>query len=480
MSIWKAVVTEKGDALLAKMTQGRVMEITHAEVGAGKVDASLLKQQTSVSNKKHTATVEPVGYPGEGMCALPVTITNKGVSAGFSAWQIGIFANDPDEGKILFFIAQAEDTATNIPSDALMPSYKTQIIFHVEYGAADSVSVDVNSANTVSQAGMENYVNKEVKGVVDAHTANKSNPHNVTAAQVGLGNVDNTADNDKHVAYAQRAGSADKTENALTVRFNGGRTENTDQWTFDGSTGRGINITPAKIGAAEADHAHNYAGSSSAGGAATSANKLATARDIQVDLSSESAASFDGSKNVTPGVTGTLPIKHGGTEATTVADAQKNLGIITLNEIPNLYIWKKRTGEPGTYKEIECKNALIHASYFPVGSNYYSKTVSCSSEITVADDSVSLVSPSNVMADGDKICGKYIVFGTIVYYIPEDAVVTTTTMSDQKTKTVASVAVKIEPSMFSGYVASKTSDTYPNNGNHTDGYWYVYHKQLGE
>ena len=41
-----------------------------------------------------------------------------------------------------------------------------------------------------------------------SHADNKGNPHGVTAAQVGLGNVDNTPDNEKSVKYAQTAGSA--------------------------------------------------------------------------------------------------------------------------------------------------------------------------------------------------------------------------------------------------------------------------------
>lgn len=168
MSIWKAVVTEKGEALLAKMTQGKNLEITQAKVGAGQVSVSLLKQQTSVSTMKQTATVEPVGYPGDGMCAIPVSITNESITASYDAWQIGIFANDPDEGEIMFFIAQAEDKATNIPSKAQMASYKTQVIFHVEYGSADSVSVTVNPANAVSQAGMENYVASAAEVAMDA------------------------------------------------------------------------------------------------------------------------------------------------------------------------------------------------------------------------------------------------------------------------------------------------------------------------
>lgn len=70
-----------------------------------------------------------------------------------------------------------------------------------------------------------------------------------TKEQLGLGNVNNTADTDKYVAYAQRAGQADKTQSALTLRLNGGRTEGSNMWTFDGSTGRSVNVTAAKVGA---------------------------------------------------------------------------------------------------------------------------------------------------------------------------------------------------------------------------------------
>lgn len=44
---------------------------------------------------------------------------------------------------------------------------------------------------------------------VDSHIANKSNPHGVTKAQVGLGNVNNTSDADKPVSTAQATAIAD-------------------------------------------------------------------------------------------------------------------------------------------------------------------------------------------------------------------------------------------------------------------------------
>ena len=60
-------------------------------------------------------------------------------------------------------------------------------------------------------------------------------------------------------------------------------------------------------------------------GNAATATKLATARTIQTNLSSASAASFDGSANVTPGITGTLGIGNGGTGGTTSHVGLSNL-----------------------------------------------------------------------------------------------------------------------------------------------------------
>lgn len=72
----------------------------------------------------------------------------------------------------------------------------------------------------------------------------------LTELQTKLSNVDNTADADKSVKYASTSGSANKTKGSMVVRLNGGSTEGTDLFTFDGSTGKSVNITPSKIGAA--------------------------------------------------------------------------------------------------------------------------------------------------------------------------------------------------------------------------------------
>lgn len=61
-------------------------------------------------------------------------------------------------------------------------------------------------------------------------------------------------------------------------------------------------------------------------GDANTAAKLEIARTITTNLASSTAGIFDGSANITVGVTGTLPIANGGTGATTAAAARTALG----------------------------------------------------------------------------------------------------------------------------------------------------------
>ena len=72
----------------------------------------------------------------------------------------------------------------------------------------------------------------------------------------------------------------------------------------------------------------NASGRAASAASADTATKLAAAKTIQTNLGSTSAASFDGSGNVTPGVTGVLPLSNGGLGATTGAGACANIGAV--------------------------------------------------------------------------------------------------------------------------------------------------------
>ena len=82
------------------------------------------------------------------------------------------------------------------------------------------------------------------------------------------------------------AGTADKVANNLKIQLNGGTTEGTSQFTFNGSQAKNVNITPANIGAAASSHNHD-------------------------------------ASNIT---TGTLPVTRGGTGKTTFTNGQVLIG----------------------------------------------------------------------------------------------------------------------------------------------------------
>ena len=81
------------------------------------------------------------------------------------------------------------------------------------------------------------------------------------------------------------------------------------------TTSPSINLDSSNYGSVLYSIGQNnyFFGSSDYGGNAETATQLKTARRIQTNLASTTAASFNGTANVTPGVTGILPVAHGGT-----------------------------------------------------------------------------------------------------------------------------------------------------------------------
>ena len=75
---------------------------------------------------------------------------------------------------------------------------------------------------TKEQLANKSYVDLSSKGVkdsLDVHIADKANPHKVTKAQVGLGNVDNTADIDKPVSNATKSAIITATNDMATKAY---------------------------------------------------------------------------------------------------------------------------------------------------------------------------------------------------------------------------------------------------------------------
>ena len=158
---------------------------------------------------------------------------------------------------------------------------------------------------------------------------------NITASSIGAATSGHTHTHDKITDFDDAVEalipSSLPTANSLVVKLNGGTKEGTNMFTFNGSTAKSINITPAAIGAAASSHNHSAANITSGTLAiARGGTGLAASPSMLVNLGSDDAANvFTASPR--PGVTGTLPIANGGTGATSAAAARTALGITPAN-----------------------------------------------------------------------------------------------------------------------------------------------------
>ena len=176
---------------------------------------------------------------------------------------------------------------------------------HFVNGANITITDNADGTQTIAASGEVSSEDTVARGEIADHVADKTNPHEVTAAQVGLGNVDNTSDANKPVSTATQAALDLKANTSalatvattgaysdlsgtptiptvnnstITIQKNGATV---DSFTTNASSAKSINITvpttASDVGAL-ADTV-KYAGASSAGGSATSAVKLDNAAD---------------------------------------------------------------------------------------------------------------------------------------------------------------------------------------------------------
>ena len=110
--------------------------------------------------------------------------------------------------------------------------------------ALNEAKAYTDAAKTVLEKLIQDS-DKVIKESLDAHIGNKSNPHNVTKAQVGLGNVQNLAPADMPVSTAQAAAIADAKA--------AGTKAQTDLNTHANRRDNPHNVTRAQLGLATTD-----------------------------------------------------------------------------------------------------------------------------------------------------------------------------------------------------------------------------------
>ena len=324
---------------------GNIIVGTTTIVADAKTDSLTIAAGTGISvagdatNDKVTITNSGVRSIATGSSDGTISVNTNGTSANVAVKGLGSAAYTASTAYDAAGTAQTKVNEALVSAKAYADGIKNDLL----NGAGTAYDTlkelgDLIDENTDAIDALETVAaSKASTSDLTSHTSNKSNPHNVTLAQLGV------------TATASELNKMDGiTATTAELNIMDGVTATTAEINYlDGVT---ASIQTQLNAKAASSHTHNYAGSSSAGGAATSANKLATARTITLTGDVSGSTSFDGSGNVSI--------------TATVADDSHNHIISNIDSLQSALDGKSATSHTHTAQSlVSMADALFATSY---------------------------------------------------------------------------------------------------------------------
>ena len=156
MATWSTTITNKGLALLTKQAAGSTLSFSKVVSGSGSVTIVNLKEQTAVSNIKQALSVQGIDVV-KNQYTIDTLLSNASVTTAYYLSQIGIYATDPDDGEILFAIAQI-DEARQVPTKDNSPGFSLEFAFTFSNAAGTNVEITPTMAGYVTREELANTV----------------------------------------------------------------------------------------------------------------------------------------------------------------------------------------------------------------------------------------------------------------------------------------------------------------------------------
>lgn len=151
-----AVITKKGQELLAKVVAGTTkLEFTKIKVSDTKLSGDLASM-TGIGTIKQEEKVASVVRKNGSNVTVSASFSNQTLGQGYYVRNLGLYANDPQAGEILYSISVAdESTAT---ADYMPPfngigvsSLMVDLVTAVSNASSVKVNVDPTAGATVAQ-----------------------------------------------------------------------------------------------------------------------------------------------------------------------------------------------------------------------------------------------------------------------------------------------------------------------------------------
>ena len=146
MANWNGLqLTNKGIALQAKVQAGTQLHITKLKLGSGVVPSGTdIKTLTDL-----IAPEQNLGIGGkeavDDYCKISSTISNTGLEAGYYVRELGVFAQDPDDGEILYMYT-TDGAPDYLPAGGGSTVISQEFSVMIAVDDTDNIVVDIDPA----------------------------------------------------------------------------------------------------------------------------------------------------------------------------------------------------------------------------------------------------------------------------------------------------------------------------------------------
>lgn len=139
--MWDKYLTYAGQLLLSKPFVGKKISFAKLAIGNGEKPSDP-RAATSLTGHIKDVELNRVTQYSDGETEVVGLATNEGITEGFSWTEIGLWANDPDDGVILFACAYG-DGGDIAPED--MEAWDQTIILNLAFSDTENVSFEMHT-----------------------------------------------------------------------------------------------------------------------------------------------------------------------------------------------------------------------------------------------------------------------------------------------------------------------------------------------
>lgn len=140
------VLTHDGINLQSKVQAGSLLKFTRIGVGDGQLaENQKLNSLSNLINYKVSYPINDIKNKGDGTSTVKTVISNQNLTEGFFLREIGLYAEDPDLGEILYCVTNTGSYADFLPPKTLN-SVDIVLELITVVGNADNVVIEVDDS----------------------------------------------------------------------------------------------------------------------------------------------------------------------------------------------------------------------------------------------------------------------------------------------------------------------------------------------